>query len=228
MNFFSRKEKVDSASISKQYVDHAYNTPEFPFLISFPRTGSHWLRMLMELYFEKPSLTRSFYYHDAKEFTCLHHHDVELKLFRSNVLYLYREPTATIYSQLKYYKEDINNLHRIKYWAILYGLHLEKYLINDDFTKSKTVITYQGLTNNISEEFKKICDYFNEPFDEKKLETVISKVDKQKLKEKTKHDEQVVNLSNNYAEKKVEFVNNYSEFIHNTIYSINPKLKNIF
>ena len=36
--------------------------PEFPFLISFPRTGSHWLRMIMELYFKRPALTRIFYF----------------------------------------------------------------------------------------------------------------------------------------------------------------------
>jgi len=46
-------------------LDHFLKNADFPWLISFPRTGSHWLRMIMELYFEKPSLRRVFFYPDA-------------------------------------------------------------------------------------------------------------------------------------------------------------------
>ena len=58
--FKNRIQKSNSRIINKQNVDLAYEDITFPFLVSFPRTGSHWLRMLMELYFDKPSLTRSF------------------------------------------------------------------------------------------------------------------------------------------------------------------------
>ena len=42
--------------------------PENTFLVSFPRTGSHWLRMLTELYFERPSLLRVFYYYNRRDY----------------------------------------------------------------------------------------------------------------------------------------------------------------
>ena len=42
------------AEVEKAYTANLQN----PFLISFPRTGSHWLRMLCELYFERPTLVR--------------------------------------------------------------------------------------------------------------------------------------------------------------------------
>ena len=45
--------------------------PEFPFLVSYSRTGSHWLRMIMELYFEKPILVRIFYFIKKRNFLCL-------------------------------------------------------------------------------------------------------------------------------------------------------------
>ena len=53
----------ESYGISDQKIWQKYTSnPEFPYLVSFPRTGSHWLRNVMELYFEKPSLTRVFLY----------------------------------------------------------------------------------------------------------------------------------------------------------------------
>jgi hypothetical protein len=45
---------VDDPKTIKSFTDN----PDFPYLVSFSRTGSHWLRMVMELYFEKPSLVR--------------------------------------------------------------------------------------------------------------------------------------------------------------------------
>ena len=97
--------------IVKKYI----HDEEFPWLISFPRTGSHWLRMIMELYFEKPSLVRVFYEKDAAEFTCYHQHDENLSLnWKKNVLYLYRDPTATVYSQMKYYMQDLTDRKQIE------------------------------------------------------------------------------------------------------------------
>ena len=93
---------VDDPEVIKSFTDN----PDFPYLVSFSRTGSHWLRMIMELYFEKPSLVRAFYFKDANDFTCYHTHDMDLELRRENVIYLYRNPVETVYSQLCYYKED--------------------------------------------------------------------------------------------------------------------------
>ena len=53
------KSGLDRRANSK-IVERHIADPEFPYLISFPRTGSHWLRMLMELYFDRPSLTLLF------------------------------------------------------------------------------------------------------------------------------------------------------------------------
>src|SRR5664280_1077746 len=106
--------KDGSVSVNDQaLIDACLSNPDFSFLVSFPRTGSHWLRMIMELYFKKPSLVRIFYFKDAQEFTCYHRHDEELDIERRNVLYLYRNPVDTIYSQLGYYKEDVDNEERI-------------------------------------------------------------------------------------------------------------------
>ena len=87
---------VDAESIRK-FEDN----PDNPYLVSFPRTGSHWLRMVMERYFGRPSLVRVFYYPERNDFLTLHTHDLELDVQRRNVIYLYRDPVETVFSQMR-------------------------------------------------------------------------------------------------------------------------------
>lgn len=223
------KKIINKFSKTNRLVKKFTSDPEFPWLISFPRTGSHWLRLLMELYFEKPSLTRTFYYHDVKDFTCYHQHDEDLSIKNiKNVLYLYRNPMDTVYSQMNYYKENMDDEARIKYWSELYGSHLSKWLFEEKFTIKKTVLTYEGLKNNINREFKKICDHFEEPFISSKFDLVIAKVNKEELKKKTKHDNQVVNLSHSYESQRENFGKNYGEYIMKCVSQQNKELKSLF
>ncbi len=218
--------KSDSVAIDKTIVTQFAKNRSFPRFISFPRTGSHWLRMMMELYFDKPSLVRTFYYHNAKEFTCYHRHDEDLLIQDvDNVLYLYRNPTDTVYSQMNYYKENTNDKVRIQYWANLYGKHLSKWLVKEDFTKSKTVLKYENLKQDINSEFKKVCDHFSEHFDEDKLMGVLDEVSKESLKKKTTHDQQVVNLSARYEEARESFQAENQDFIIKQVLQITPLLK---
>ena len=118
------------------------------FLVSFPRTGSHWLRMLMELYFQRPSLTLVFFLHENRYYLSLHTHDLSLDLIRENVIYLYRSPVDTIYSQLIYNEESFTRTESVIYWAQSYARHLQKWLIQDNFTLKKTVVSYEELRQN--------------------------------------------------------------------------------
>jgi len=217
-----------SMQVNKRVVEKFITNPDFPFLISFPRTGSHWLRMTMELYFEKPSLVRIFYYKDATDFTCYHRHDEELDIKRKNVVYLYRHPMDTIYSQLNYYKQNVDDRKRIEYWANLYGRHLAKWLLEEKFTTKKTIITYEGMKKNMIREFKKICGHFSAPFNWEKLQPVSKKVAKTEVKRKTLHDKQVINLSDSYQLGRKKFKKDHLVFIMDHIYSVNEELKRYF
>lgn len=206
--------------VIKSFTDN----PDFPYLVSFSRTGSHWLRMIMELYFEKPSLVRAFYFKNAKDFTCYHTHDMDLELRRKNVIYLYRNPIDTVYSQLRYYKENLDDEERRQHWVELYARHLSKWLVNDDFTNEKTVLTYEGMKIDMEREFAKVCSHFGELFDEQKLAAVMREVSKTNLKKKTKHDRQVVNLTDGYRDGRKLFKGKYGEMILDQIFSIESKL----
>lgn len=201
------------------------DNPDFTYLVSFSRTGSHWLRTIMELYFEKPALTRAFYFHNANEFTCYHTHDMDLQLRRQNVLYLYRDPVETVYSQLVYYKEDVDDQLRQQHWTSLYARHLSKWLVHDDFTQKKTELTYEGMKKDMEKEFTKVCRHFGQTLQVNKLQSVLERVSKEELKKRTKHDQQVVNLSPDYQLSRADFYDKYAEKIFEEILQIDPELR---
>lgn len=215
---------VDDQEVIKSFTDN----PDFPYLVSFSRTGSHWLRMIMELYFEKPSLVRAFYFKDANDFTCYHTHDMDLELKRRNVIYLYRNPVETVYSQLCYYKENPDDQERRQHWTNLYARHLSKWLIHDDFTQKKTVITYEGMTSNMYREIERICSHFGEGFDPVKLKSILAQVSKKNLKKKTKHDQQVVNLTDAYQNERDVFREKYGRLIVDDLCSTESGLEIFF
>lgn len=197
-------------------------------MVSFPRTGSHWLRMLMELYFERPSLVRAFYFHNQTDFLLHHTHDLDLKCERKNVIYLYRDPVDTIYSQLKYHKEKLDDVERIVYLADLYGRHLDKWLHQETFTEKKLLITYEEMNTDLISVFKKITRFFDETLDESKLQTAAEKITKDEVKQRTKHDKQVVQLGADYESVRTKFRETQSQLIWNVITEERPYLVEMF
>lgn len=230
LSFFKKDEFVDKSYglTSPQLLDKYISNPDFPYLISFPRTGSHWLRNVMELYFEKPALVRVFYYKNPKDFTCIHVHDEDLTLQRKNIIYLYRHPVPTIYSQVNYYKEDLMDKNRVLYWANLYGRHLSKWLFEEGFTNRKTTITYENLKADFPVEFKKICTHLNLPYDKGRVLKILSQVSKEKIKKKVPDDSQVVNVKEDYEKLRDEFDNTFGELILKCIEDVDRRLITLF
>jgi len=210
-------------------LDRFLKNADFPWLISFPRTGSHWLRMIMELYFEKPSLRRIFFYPDAKDFTCYHWHDVELdtKAVKS-VIYLYRDPVDTIYSQLHYHKEDARDAERVRHWSTVYARHLSKWLFEESFTTRKTVVRYEGLREDPYREFAKVCSHFDQQLDSERLKHALSRVSKEDLKRKTADDRQVVNLSQAYEVERGAFRSDYGPVVLETLHRQDLRLTGLW
>lgn len=205
---------------------------DFPYLISFPRTGSHWLRMMMEMYFKRPALTRVFFLGNSTKFTCYHTHDTVNEeitdVKRKNVLYLYRNAPETVYSLMQYNNEEINDISRIEELSLFYCRHLVKWLVEDNFTEKKTLIRYENLRNNLNEEFEKVCEFFDEELDVQRLENAFKSVSKDKLKEKTKFNKQIVNLSAGYITTRRQFLSEYSDIIYGHIYQQDERLKQFF
>lgn len=225
----STKDKNGSIGITNPDILRNFtNNHNATFLISFPRTGSHWLRMIMELYFQRPSLTRVFYYPKCTDYLTLHTHDMDLDLCRKSVIYIYRDPIDTIYSQLSYYNEDIDNPEKIEHWSEIYGSHLDKWLHKENFTISKTVIRYDQLKENMANEFAKICAHFSFEFDTDRLKEVVFQVSKENVKEKTTYDDQVINLSKTYQEERNRFRVEHGDIVWQILLKGRKYLKNDF
>lgn len=202
--------------------------PANPFLVSFPRTGSHWLRMVMELYFERPSLVRAFYYPNRHDYLTLHTHDMELDVVRPDVIYLYRQPVDTVYSQMSYEKDDLADPHRIRHWSDLYGRHLEKWLYAETFTTHKTIIRYDRLRDTPETEFAKICAHFRQALDVDRLAKAMSRVTKETVKEKTPHDPSVITLGSDYEDRRRNFRQQHTELIWDSLLANRGQLKDMF
>ena len=225
--FSSRKPKGLNYTHDDPLVKEVISDPEFPYLVSFPRTGSHWLRMLMEYYFDVPSLVRIFKHLKAKQFTCYHTHDLDYDKITNvecrNCIYLYRKPEDTVYSILRYYNNDLNDLELIEKWSIVYAQHLEKWLIREKFTRNKLIITYEGLKTDIENEFKKICDFFNREFDSKKLMEVYEHISKGRVYNTVKND-QIIKQTSDYESARSSFITTNKEIINLFIHQYNQQL----
>ena len=224
----NQRQNTSSYVPSQKNIDSFISNPANTFLVSFPRTGSHWLRMMMELYFERPTLVRAFYYFDKTDYLTYHTHDLDLDLVRQDVIYLYRDPIPTIFSQLMYHKENIDDTERIIHWTSIYGKHLDKWLVNEKFTTHKTLINYEALKANLIQEFSKITKHFGSALHSVKLEEVSQKISKVEVKNKTKHDSQVMNLDDGYTFTRKRFADTYNDLIWETIYKKRRHLKQFF
>lgn len=216
--FSISKQPVGSLRVDQQRVKQFDSNPDNPFLVSFPRTGSHWLRMMIELYFERPTLVRNFYFPDKTDFLLRHHHDKHLDVQRRNVLYLYREPVATIYSQLRYEQDPLDDRDRIAHWSDLYGQHLDKWLVQESFTTHKTILTYEGLKNDLVSEFAKVTAHFGQTLDAERLQRASAQITKDEVKSKTGHDRQVVTLDDRYTMTREAFREQWAAYVRENVF----------
>jgi hypothetical protein len=223
------REMDGSVAVSDQLViSRCVADPDFPFLISFPRTGSHWLRMIMELYFERPLLLRVFYFKEKTNYLALHTHDMELEVRRNNVIYLYRDPVPTIYSQMVYEQEVLTDQGRMIHWASLYGRHLKKWLLDETACEKKTVVSYERMLKDLPGEFKKITAHFGQSLDLAKLQEVSERASKQDVMTKTLHDQKVMSRDPSYEQKRVDFSTHFSGLIESEIFDQTPGLRGYF
>lgn len=216
-------------TVPTQMIHDAFTAnPSNPFLVSFPRTGSHWFRMVAELYFERPSLVRAFYYPEKTDYLFLHTHDLDLDVQRQRVIYLYRDPVPTIYSQLTYHKDALNDYERIRHWAEIYGKHLDKWLYRETFTTQKLVLTYEAMKADLTAIFAQVTAWYGESLDHARLGHAAAQVTKDEVKQKTTHDPQVVKLDQTYDISREAFREQQGAFVWEVVLEGRAHLRESF
>jgi hypothetical protein len=195
-----------------------------PLLISYPRSGSHWINSVLELYFNKPRLRAgpcTFLPDRNKrsDYMWFHDHDInsDLKVNHKNILYLYRNPKDVIYSLLmaekgKIVKSDVE--HQIS----LIKNHWKKYLVNNG---AKKIVKYEFLkSTHYSEEFDNVIRFFKmrQSLDHHRLNKALLKVTKKEV-EKKQIDKRYFNkemLNSPYKRGRCKFHEQYYSLFENS------------
>ena len=177
--------------------------PDLPYLISYPRTGSHWLRMIMESYLKIPCLSRGFLVDRTSSFWATHGHDkeVQLNLPKGPVIYLYRNPVDVVYSELIY---DFGSAEdHVESYAFTYKRHLIKWLgLAEKYPKKIHSLTYEDLKRNACQEIGLLLGFLKYHIDDDLIKESIKGITKSRVNSSTVHDPKVINNSNTYQENK--------------------------
>jgi len=198
-----------------------------PLFISYPRTGSHWINCISEIYFDRPRLREgrtTFLNRNRKDWMWFHDHDLGLDIVHGNILYLYRNPVETIYS---YTKAEIGTIKEnfVIRQSKLYNRHLKKYLLNKN---AKVFVFYENFRKNFDNEYKKVSEFFNVPFNIKRLEKAKKIVNKKSLI-KISRDKKFISeklISKKYEDERKNFVLEYGNTIKEIV--ITPDLEDFF
>lgn len=182
----------------------------------------------MELYFDRPSLTRVFYYPDRTDYLTLHTHDMDRTLIRPRVIYLYRDPVDTVYSQIRYENESPLDRDSVEMWAEDYARHLDKWLCREDFSERKTVLTYEAMRRDLPSEFRKVCAHFGEGFSPERVAAVGDRVTKERTRQKNVWNQRVVNLSDDYNRMRQQFREEMAPVVWDILLRGRPHLRQLF
>ena len=139
-----------------------------PYYVGVSRSGSHWIRLVLEGYLDGKSPLSSFIackddinilYSRLNDFKGTH--DMQLDFVYDNVIYLYRNPIDCIFSNLKYDGTDITDKKAVDYYLNIWIKHIQKWVYDEKFTKHKVILSYERLKNDFVSEFSKLLAFLN-------------------------------------------------------------------
>ncbi len=90
------------------------------------------------------------------------------------------------------------------------------------------MVRYERLKADLLREFSKICAHFDTALDAEHLKSVAARVSKEKVKEKTPHDPQVINLTKKYTEDRQRFRAEQGEFVWQVLLNGRKRLRQYF
>ena len=178
---------------------------QYPLVISYPRSGTHWLNIIMELYFDRPRLRRGASLLSGRtDYMWFHDHDIKLKVLHrlkkdgysfAHVLYLKRKPMNVIYSNMQHARTTNGNTiatlrggkkFRITQFKERYvrdlALSLSCHVREWTSWERTTTVQFEKLLKDVSE-FEKVCDWTGQSFDEERIRRIIKKYDKKNITE---------------------------------------------
>jgi hypothetical protein len=174
-----------------------HNDRSIPRLVSFPRTGSHWFRYIMEVATGTPAMVSSYYYPNPEKCWGLHMHDrwldnsdVPPTSNLEKVIYLFRDGVDTVYSQLRYDKTILaendwepNEFIDQQVDAVTsqYESHLKRWRFNRDDIVECLEIRYEQMAGETKKTFEKVFEFLSLDIPEERLIYAIGDATKEKI-----------------------------------------------
>lgn len=189
--------------------------PDSPWLISFPHTGSHWLRMVLELYSDRPLLPRSFLEHFNRDYLLHHTHDQDYGVEARRVIYLYRDPTPTVFSQIKMHDRDLMDRDEVELWATLYRVHLKHWLSRR--RADLTVVRYEDLRDDTATAIAPVLASLGLPMDHGRLQRVAAEASRLGPEEQLAHDPHTLSRQARYDHRRAIFADRWERLINELV-----------
>jgi len=192
---------------------------EIPYYVGVSRSGSHWIRLVLEGYLDGTSPISSFIackddinvlYSRLSDFKGTH--DMQLDFVYDNVIYLYRNPIDCIFSNLKYDGTDFRNKNEVDKYLEIWIAHIQKWIYDEKFTNKKVILSYEKLKNNFIDEFSKLLEFLNIGINTEKITQSNETYTKSKIREIV-HDKKVINNESDYELQRSKFVELFGEYI---------------
>lgn len=190
-----------------------------PYYVGFSRSGSHWLRLVLEDYMDGKSPLSNFI-GCKDDINILRNrlndfkgtHDLNLDFQNESVIYLYRNPVDCIFSNLKYDGTNLDNKEAVDFYLNIWIKHIQKWIFDEKFTKHKVILCYENLKKDFVSEFSKLLNFLNLQINENKIDHLKDKYSKNKIKEIV-HDKKVINTESDYENQRLIFIEKFSNYI---------------
>jgi len=158
---------------------------EISLLVSYPRSGSHWINAMSELCLDKPRGPRQSndgitwrHPKENEEFLWTFRHDVKLKINPSTSkhgdIFLYRNPVHAIYSLTKI--EDNDLVIQANYYKNLF----EKWI-----STAKTILVYEKAVEDPHGCLKLMCKHFDIEYQKENADKAIKICSKESIMNKS-------------------------------------------
>lgn len=196
------------------------NQKQIPYYVGFSRSGSHWIRLVLEEYMDGQSPLSSFIackddinilINRSNDFKGTH--DLALDFQSDYVIYLYRNPIDCIFSNFKYDGTDLQDRNAVNHYLDIWIKHIQKWCYDEVFTKKKVILSYEKLQEDFVSEFSKILSFLNLSIDEHKIIRAKEIYTKVNIREIV-HDKKVINNEFDYEIQRNKFVELHGKYIY--------------
>jgi hypothetical protein len=157
---------------------------------------------------------------------------MELDIEHNNVLFLYRRPVETVFSNLVYYsKKPAKSLlarlfqknptstdrDEVRKSCEIYRRHCRKWLLSEQ--KARTVLRHENFKSDRTAEFRKISDHFETPFSQERMDDAFGTVTREALVERTGDTPEMGAhmLGDGYKASREEFADTWGDFVEEQV-----------